>query len=426
MKPSRTVVALSVGLAVGVVATGLAAGADPPGVTADRSGTSVGTCSNPVLENDLIGWGAHTNGAAPTRIPVRAHVVADYGYFQSRANGANPEQYLPQKLVTAGETWTFGMDTWVDGPAASVSARMQVDWYSGSGGYVGHSDGPGVTVASSAAERWTRVAGEFTAPAGAVRANVTARLEAPAGMAWASTACDYRQVGPAPQPSGSPSGPPAQDDTAAGRNNWGTPVWTDDFTGTAPGPDWGLYDSPGHQHGNRKPENCQVSAGVVRLVSEPNLDTCGMAHKRVQTHGRWEARVRSTGSGWMSLFIIWPDPGTWPDNGEYDWREHRAGAACYSGFLHYPDVLPGLQEELPPYCAAGGTSQWHNVAFEWSPTRMAGWVDGNLWYEYDCAAVEDLCRMPAGHLTFQNDSQDGGGAGHSALTEVDWVRGWDL
>jgi hypothetical protein len=423
MRRSRIGVALSIGVATGLTVAGMAGATAQRVVAPERTGTAVNTCSNPVLERDLTGWGAHNNGASPTRVEVRAHVVADHGYFQSQANGANPEMYLPQKLVTPGETWTFAMDTWVYGPAATVSARMQVDWYSASSGYLGHSNGPAVAVAGSTEERWTRVAGEFTAPANAARANVTARLEAPAGMAWTSTACDYRPAGPPSTPT--PTSSPAPGDTAAGRFNWGTPVWSDDFNGTAPNADWGLYDSPGHQHGNRKPENCQVSSGTLKLVSEPNLDTCGMAHRRVQTHGRWEARVKSTGSGWMSLFIIWPDPGSWPANGEYDWREHGAGAACYTGFLHYPGHTPKVQEKLPDNCAAGGTSQWHNVAFEWSSTRMAGWVDGVPWYEYNCSANEDLCRMPAGHLTFQNDNQ-GSGGGNSAITEVDWVRGWDL
>lgn len=433
MKPSRKVVALSFGVTIAIAATGLAAAADPPGLAADRTGTSVGTCANPVLERDLTGWGAHNNGAAPTRVPVQAHVVADWGYFQGTANGANPELYLPHKLVTPGETWSFAIDTWVNGPAATVSARMQVDWYNAAGAYLSHSNGSGVSVASSSAERWTRVASDFLVPANAARAQVTSRLEAPAGMAWTSTACDYRQVGQAPDPSGSPSGSaspsvststPPQGDTAAARNNWGTPVWTDDFNGTAPSSSWGLYDSPGHIHGNRKPENCQVSNGTLRLVSEPNLDTCGMSHSRTQTYGRWEARVKSTGSGWISLFIIWPDPGNWPDNGEYDWREHQAGASCYTGFMHYPDPR-NLQEQLPPGCASGGTAQWHNVAFEWSATRLAGWVDGNLWYSWNCASYANLCRMPAGHLTIQNDSHDNGGSGREALTEVDWVRGWN-
>lgn len=421
MRRSRGVVALSFGVAAALAAAGLAgASVQPDG----NAAAAANACSNPVLERDLTGWGAHNNGAAPTRVAVQAHTVARYAYFQSQANGANPEMYLPQASVTPGQTWTFAMDTWVYGPAASVSARMQVDWYTASGGYLGHSNGVGVLVASSTGERWTRVASDFTVPANAARANVTARIEAPAGMAWTSTACDYQLVGATPSPSGS-STSPVPGDTAAGRFNWGAPVWSDDFNGTAPSADWGLYNSPGHQHGNRKPENCQVSNGTLKLVSEPNLDTCGMAHQRVQTHGRWEARVKSTGSGWMSLFIIWPDPGNWPANGEYDWREHAAGAACYTGFLHYPGHTPKVQEQLPNNCAGGGTSQWHNVAFEWSTTRMAGWIDGNPWYEFNCASVEDLCRMPAGHLTFQNDNQ-GSASGNSAVTEVDWVRGWDL
>ncbi|GGK73598.1 glycoside hydrolase family 16 protein [Mangrovihabitans endophyticus] len=219
--------------------------------------------------------------------------------------------------------------------------------------------------------------------------------------------------------------PPSSGDTAQATQNWGAPVWSDDFNGTAPSSAWGLYDDPGNQHGVRKPENCQVSNGTLKLVSETNRDTCGMSHERDQTHGRWEARVKSTGTGWKSLFIIWPyiNEG-WPRYGEYDWREHTAGSSCYTGFLHYPSV-DNRQEGLPDKCPSGGTSQWHNVAFEWSSTRMAGWVDGVLWYQFNCASYGNLCDMPAGHLTIQNDDH-GDAAGHSAVTEVDWVRGWDL
>ncbi|GIJ45216.1 hypothetical protein Val02_21020 [Virgisporangium aliadipatigenens] len=456
-------IASSVGVTLVVAAAGFAGAAARQDPASGRTGTMVNACTNPVLERDLWGWGPQNNGAPAARVPVKAHVVAEYAYFQSKANGADPQMYLPQKRVTPGDSWTFAMDTWVKGPATGVSARMQVDWFDEAGKNLGHDDGADVPVPSSAEEKWTRVAGDFTAPENAATANVTARLEAPAGMAWTSTACDYRPADLAPDPGASgaePSSPPsssadpsspveppeadpsadpstepdesaepvapaASGDTAAAKFNWGAPAWTDDFTGNAPSKDWGLYDAPGHQHGNRKPENCQVSGGTLKLVSEPNRDTCGMAHKRTQTHGRWEARVKSTGSGWMSLFIIWPDPGDWPANGEYDWREHEAGGKCYTGYIHYPGHTPKRQEKLPDNCAAGGTAQWHNIAYEWTATRMAGFVDGKLWYEFDCKATEDLCRMPAGHLTIQNDDQ-GSGPGNSAVTEVDWVRGWDV
>jgi hypothetical protein len=213
-------------------------------------------------------------------------------------------------------------------------------------------------------------------------------------------------------------------DTAAETQNWGTPVWQDDFTGTAPGSQWGLYDDPDNQHGNRQPGQCQVSGGTLRLVSLPDRRTCGMAHQRDQTHGRWEARVRTSGAGWMSLFIIWPESDLWPDDGEYDWMEQRAGGSCYGGYLHYPGHTPIRQEVLPQNSVSCvDTSQWHHVAFEWAAGSMKGWVDGRLWY--DIPANADLTHMPSGHLTIQQDDQ-GSGAGNSATMEVDWVRGWDL
>lgn len=213
-------------------------------------------------------------------------------------------------------------------------------------------------------------------------------------------------------------------DTAQETQNWGASVWQDDFNGSAVGPMWGVYTDPDNQHGNRQPSQCQVSGGTLKLVSLPDRRTCGMAHLRNQTHGRWEARVRTSGSGWMSLFIIWPQSDIWPEDGEYDWMEQRAGADCYGGFLHYPVPPPVRQEVLPQNAVSCvGTTQWHHVAFEWSAGTMKGWVDGRLWYSISGNAL--LTEMPAGHVTIQQDDQ-GAGAGNSAIQEVDWVKGWDL
>jgi hypothetical protein len=225
-------------------------------------------------------------------------------------------------------------------------------------------------------------------------------------------------------PGGGTTPPPGDGDTAQETQNWGTPVWQDDFTGAALGPDWGAYTDPGNQHGNRQPGQCVVAGGTLTLVSLPDRRTCGMAHARNQTHGRWEARVRTSGAGWMSLFIIWPQSDRWPADGEYDWMEMRAGGNCYGGYLHYPGHTPITQEVLPQNAVSCvDTKQWHHVAFEWSAGHMKGWVDGRLWY--DIPANADLTEMPAGHLTIQQDDQ-GSGAGNSATMEVDWVKGWDL
>lgn len=215
--------------------------------------------------------------------------------------------------------------------------------------------------------------------------------------------------------------PPAgTGDTAAAVNNWGAPAWEYNFDNLN---GWGLYNDPGNQHGVRKPSQCVAVNGVLELRSLPDRSTCGMAdnlHKNIE-YGRWETRVKSEGAGWMSLHIIWPSSNAWPRDGERDWREHRAGANCYTGFIHYPNHDPQRQWQLPENTVSCvDTKQWHNVAYEVTPTRMRGWVDGKLWYDKACDA--DLCQMPGGgHLTIQNDDQ-GSGGGNTATTFVDWVR----
>lgn len=229
MSRGRVVTAAVSAVVLGATAGTLAATAAPSDaggpvahVAEGRTGTSVNTCANPVLDRDLAGWGRHGTGATPSRVAVSGHVVANFAYSQPSANGLDPEMYLPQKVVLPGEEWTFAMDTWVSGPTTEVTVHMQVDWYSAAGAYLGHDKGPGVAVTGTDTERWTRVAGDFTAPAGAARANVTAQLMGPAGMTWRATACDYLPSGARPAPPTQP--PPSDGDTAAGRFDWGTPL----------------------------------------------------------------------------------------------------------------------------------------------------------------------------------------------------------
>ncbi|BCJ50466.1 hypothetical protein Asp14428_19410 [Actinoplanes sp. NBRC 14428] len=285
----------------------------------------------------------------------------------------------------------------------STLSPQPASWTVGRDGFDNRGSGPWSTSVSGSVRTWTfnsLITGQqytFTVtPAGSTR-----------GFTATAT-----PGGTAPPPGG----------TAQETQGWGTPVWQDDFNGTAVGSQWNLYTDPGSQHGNRQPSQCQVSGGTLKLVSLPDRRTCGMSHDRDQTHGRWEARVRTSGAGWKSLFIIWPESDEWND-GEYDWMEQTAGGNCYGGFMHYPGD-PRRQEVLPQNSASCvGSTQWHHVAFEWTATSLKGWIDGRLWYTIP--AMGTLTRMPAGHVTIQQDDQ-GSGSGNSALQEVDWIKGWDL
>jgi len=422
-----------------LIATAAAATARAASVAAvARTGTVVSACANPLLERDTSGWGAHTNGATGSRVAVSAHVVAKYAYVQPSANGADPQMYLPQKDVAAGEQWRFAMDTWAYGPGGAVTARMQVDWYGSGGTYVGHANGPEVPVTAGSTEHWARIAGDFTAPAGATRANVTARLAAPAGMTWAATACDYRPTGAADPPTTTPpttTAPVA--DTAAGRFGWGTPLASasDEFNYGSPAapaaPDpakWSLPGDggacwPGHAGGLRCGQNTRVTGTYARQTGEADGDSGWLGSKTSLKYGRWEIRARSQATGANSgnqyhpVSLLWPDSGTWPDDGEYDYLENSApGEQCAGAFMHYPQHEP--KQEHAEKCGVDLT-QWHNFGFEWTDDHVSGYIDGVPWYTFD----EGCIQCPPGPMfqTFQLDNFDGTNQ-QPAVFDVDWTR----
>ncbi|WP_306212342.1 glycoside hydrolase family 16 protein [Actinoplanes sp. RD1] len=363
---------------------------------------------------------------------VSGHVVADYAYSQPGSNGVNPEMYLPQKDVSPGEVWTFAMDTWVSGSASAPTVAMQVDWYNASSGYLGHTEGAQVPVAASSAEQWTRVAGEFTAPAGAARANVTAQLTAPAGMTWRSTACDYRPVG-----TGTP--PPAQTDTAAGAFGWGTPLpESDEFnygSAAAPAaPDPSKWNSAGtgpntcyaghNGNGLRCEANTRVLGTYARMTGEANGETGWLGSKREQKYGRWEVRARSQATGAASsrqyhpMLITWPANNQWPQGAEYDFLENSApGEDCAGAFLHYPNHQPKTQEQAGK-CGVDLT-QWHNFGFEWSPQGLTGYIDGVQWFSFSSDCIQ--CAPGPMYQTIQLDNFFGGNL-QPAVFDIDWAR----
>jgi hypothetical protein len=423
--------AVACGLLVATAATATARAATTVAVA--RTGTVVSACTNPLLDRDISGWGAHTNGAAGSRVAVSAHVVAKYAYVQPSANGANPELYLPQKDVAAGEQWRFAMDTWAYGPSSAVTARMQVDWYGSGSAYIGHTNGPEVPVTAGSAEHWTRIAGDFTAPAGATRANITSRLAAPAGMTWAATACDYQLTSAA----GGGAGGGTDGDTAAARLGWGTPLASasDEFnygSGAAPAaPDPTKWSLPGdgsacwngHAAGLRCGKNTRVTGTYVRETGEADGDSGWLGSKTSLKYGRWEIRARSQATGadngnqYHPVALLWPDSGTWPDDGEYDYMENSApGEQCAVAFMHYPQH--DQKQEKAEKCGVDLT-QWHNFGFEWTDDHVTGYLDGIEWFSFDEGCIQ--CPPGPMYQTFQLDDFDGTNQ-QPATFDVDWTR----
>ncbi|WP_070017973.1 glycoside hydrolase family 16 protein [Streptomyces nanshensis] len=249
---------------------------------------------------------------------------------------------------------------------------------------------------------------------------------------------------------GSTAGAADDGDTAAERFGWGKPVpeGTDEFDyGSADKPEppdtakWELPGGPGEcgeghdGNGRRCTDNSQVVGGKLRQLGAENGDSGWMASKFGQRYGRWEARVRSEATGadsertYHPLLILWPDSNRWPQDGEYDFLENTApGEKCAKAFIHYPhDPNAEVQQEPAESCGVNLT-EWHNVAVEWTPDHVKGFVDGKEWFSFSGGEndVRDCIQCaPSMHQTIQLDNFFGEGM-QTAAYEVDWTRAYSI
>ena len=237
-----------------------------------------------------------------------------------------------------------------------------------------------------------------------------------AGVAWA--------IGSSERGNAVPSVPAAAGctTTAAAKYNWGAPSREFLFSDPAEISDWWLYDSPGHAgNGRRTPDAIRIADGQVTITGDDVGNTGGMAPKGPgQVNGRWEICAKSSPvlDTYHSVLLLWPDAEDWPVGGEIDFMEIADPTRQrVEAYLHYgPEDLR----------VGGGTdvdaTQWHAWAVEWTPSRIATFVDGKLWWE--TTNTGDFPPRPM-HLAMQLDDFGGDTTGGGQLA-VDWVREYRL
>jgi hypothetical protein len=197
----------------------------------------------------------------------------------------------------------------------------------------------------------------------------------------------------------------------------------DEFTAGL-GPDWDLYDGPGHGgNGRRTPAAVTVQNGMLTITGDSQGNTEGMAWNPGQMYGRWEGRVRAPASdeSYNALLLLWPDAENFPVGGEIDFMEMMDETRQTTDFfLHYGPNNNQVHGQVQI-----DATQWHNWAVEWTPTHVAAFVDGREWYR-----TTDVGILPPGpmHLCVQLDWFPGSGSGsvQESYMHVDWVKQYSL
>lgn len=184
-------------------------------------------------------------------------------------------------------------------------------------------------------------------------------------------------------------------------------VWHDEFEIPGrPDPEHWNFEVGGHGWGNRelqyytanRLENAEVRDGLLHIIArEEAWEGSSYTSARLISqgngdfqYGRFEIRARvPAGRGtWAAIWMMPSDwtfgEGNWPDVGEIDIMEHVG---------HNPGVIHASAHSRDYQWQAGtqktgvvtipdATEAFHTYVLEWSPDRLAAYVDEQRYFEY--------------------------------------------
>ncbi len=93
-------------------------------------------------------------------------------------------------------------------------------------------------------------------------------------------------------------------------------------------------------------------------------------------YGRYAIRFRADAVyGYKTAWLLWPESGTWPKDGEIDFPEGDLdGHIC--AFMHWMNATSGTQQDA--YCTSTTYTGWHTAVVEWLPSRVTFYLDGTV------------------------------------------------
>ncbi len=104
----------------------------------------------------------------------------------------------------------------------------------------------------------------------------------------------------------------------------------------------------------------------------------GVTQDHGQLYGTYSFRMRADPvAGYKFVFILWPDSGRWPGDGEIDFPEADLTATAIGGATHYQGGSNGNDQDwwaTPGY----NFQQWHTYTIQWTASALSYFIDGTL------------------------------------------------
>ena len=219
-------------------------------------------------------------------------------------------------------------------------------------------------------------------------------------------------------------------------------VFTDDFATDVPlgeFPDavadkWSAYPSPvkdTFRHGTYSPQSVvSIGGGVLNqyihaegrvfmvsalLPKVPGSDNQG------QLYGRYAVRFKADPiDGYKMAWLLWPDSGKWPRDGEIDFPERNLLSDNVNGFVHHQGARHGSDQTSAK--VAYDSSAWHTAVIEWSPDLVVFTLDG-----VEIRRITDRVPRTPMHWVLQTETMltskrpPKTAAGN---VQIDWVAAW--
>jgi hypothetical protein len=221
-------------------------------------------------------------------------------------------------------------------------------------------------------------------------------------------------------------------------------VFADDFSTAVPlgafpgavGGSWGAYPYPAKdtsRNGVYWPQKVVSQQGGVmdffihteggmHLVSAPQPRLFpGVSAGRGQLYGRYAVRFRADPlPGYKIAWMLWPDSGVWPRDGEVDFPESNLDSPMCA-FMHRLGGGGGADQDA--YCTGSTYVDWHTAVIEWTPSSVTFLLDGRVIGR----STNRIPNTPL-HWVLQTETALSGApsdavAGH---VQIDWIAAYRL